>query len=167
MGMRWTGAPDGRARSRRHYVWAAAAVALTAAGVLGSVLLADAAARDEVHHANEDFATSSRHLASTLELAIQHDDDLVVDAGGLLSDPSLSQTPFERWAASARIYDRYPELKGLAVMEVVDDAELAAFAAQVVADPTGPLAADGTFEVVPAGTRPFYCLIKAAVPTRP
>ncbi len=166
MGMRRSGAPDGGGRSRRQYVWAAAAAALMVAGGLGSVLLADAAARDEARHTQGEFTTSSRHLASTLELAIQHDDDLVVDAGGLLSDPSLSQTPFERWASAARIYERYPEMEGLGVMEVVDHADLPAFAAEVVADPTGPLAADGTFEVVPPGTRPFYCLIKANVPTR-
>ncbi len=166
MRVRASGAPDGGG-SRRDYVWAAATVALIVAGIVGSVLAADAVADDQAHHAREDFETSSGHVASTLELAIQHDDDLVVDAGGLLADPSLSQTSFARWSTAARIDDRYPEMTGLAVLELVDDADLPAFAAQAVADPTGPLAADGTFEVVPAGTRPFYCLIKAAVSIRP
>ena len=49
---------------------------------------------------------------------------------------------------------------------MVDDADLPAFAAQAEADPTGPLSADGTFEVVPEGPRPFYCLVAAVVSDR-
>jgi diguanylate cyclase (GGDEF)-like protein len=158
--------PDGGGRSRRHFAWAAATVALIAAGVVGSVLVAGAAGRSEGDRAHKSFEASSANVASTLELAIQHDDDLVVDAGGLLADPKLSQTELLRWSTATRVSQRYPELTGLAALELVDDADLSAFAAQAVADPTGPLAADGTFEVVPPGTRPFYCLIAAAVTIR-
>jgi diguanylate cyclase (GGDEF)-like protein len=137
------------------------------AGVVGSVLEADAEGRSERDLAHESFETSSANVASTLELAIQHDDDLVVDAGGLLADPKLSQTELLRWSTAARVSQRYPEITGLAALELVEDADLPGFAARVAADPTGPLAADGTFAVVPEGTRPFYCLIAAAVSIRP
>jgi diguanylate cyclase (GGDEF)-like protein len=159
--------PHGSGRSRRHFAWAAATVALIGAGMVGSVLSAGAAGRAEGDRTRESFDASSANVASTLELAIQHEDDLVVDAGGLLANPSLSQTGFLRWATAARTSKRYPEMTGLAVLKLVADADLPAFAAQAEADPTGPLAADGTFEVVPAGTRPFYCLVAAAVAIRP
>ena len=167
MGVSSTGESPAAPLSRRHYAWLAATVALIAAGVVGSVLAANVVAHAEGDRARESFDASSANVASTLELAIQHDDDLVVDAGGLLAGPGLSQTDFVRWAAAARTAERYPEMRGLAVLKLVTDADLPAFAAQAEADPTGPLSPDGTFEVVPAGTRPFYCLVAAAVAVRP
>lgn len=162
-----TDSPAEVRRSRRHHAWAAATAALIAAGVVGSVLAASAVGRAEGDRARQSFNASSANVASTLELAIQHDNDLVVDAGGLLADVALSQTAFVRWATAARMSERYPEMTGLAVLELVTDADLPAFAARAEADPTGPLSADGSFEVVPEGTRPFYCLVAAAVSTRP
>jgi diguanylate cyclase (GGDEF)-like protein len=159
--------PDGGGRSRRHYAWAAATVALIVTGVVGSVLGAGSTARSEADRSRDDFRDSSANVASTLELAIQHDDDLVVDAGGLLANPDLSQTEFLRWTKAARVPQRFPEITGLANLELVNDADLPAFVAREEADPTGPLNAEGTFQVVPPGSRPFYCLISAVISIRP
>ena len=101
-------ASDGGRRSRLQLAWATATVALILAGVVGSVLAADAAGRSEGDRNRKAFEASSANVASTLELAIQHDDDLVVDAGGLLADPSLSQTELARWATAARVSERTP-----------------------------------------------------------
>ena len=150
-------------RSRRHYAWAAATVVLVSAGVVGAVFAARVVAGIESDQSRKSFDSSSASIASNVELAIQHEDDIVVDAGGLLADPNLSQTSFLRWATAARTLDRYPEMTGLAVMQLVEDADLPAFAARAEADPAGPLSADGTFQVVPEGTRPFYCLVAAVV----
>ena len=130
------------------------------------MLAARAVAGIEADQSREVFDTSSANIASTVELAIQHEDDIVVDAGGLLADPDLSQTSFVRWATAARVLERYPEMTGLRCSQLVDDADLPAFAARAVADPTGPLSAEGTFEVVPAGPRPFYCLVAAVSSAR-
>ena len=154
-------------RSRRHYAWAAATVALVSAGVVGAVFAARVVAGIESDQSRKSFDSSSASIASNVELAIQHEDDIVVDAGGLLADPNLSQTSFLRWATAARTLDRYPEMTGLAVMQLVEDADLPAFAARAEADPAGPLSADGTFQVVPEGTRPFYCLVAAVVSDGP
>ena len=59
--------------------------------------------------------------------------------------------------------ERYPELIGFGHSVIVPAAQLPAFAAQAVTDPAGPLAANGTFQVVPPGDRPYYCLAVAAV----
>ena len=158
-----TDSADPNRRSRRHYAWAAATVGLVAACLVGAVLAARVVAGIEADQSREEFDTSSANIASTVELAIQHEDDIVVDAGGLLADPDLSQTSFVRWATAARVLERYPEMTGLAVLQLVDDADLAAFAARAESDPTGPLSAEGTFEVVPAGPRSFYCLVAAVV----
>jgi diguanylate cyclase (GGDEF)-like protein len=99
-----------------------------------------------------------------LQLAIEHDNDVVADAGGLLADPNLTSTEFTQWAAAARVLDRYPEMSAIGSLVVVDAAALPAFAAaHVVLDPEGPLAADEPFAVIPAGSRPFYCLASGRI----
>ena len=99
------------------------------------------------------------------KLAIQHDDDLIVDAGGLLADPTLSQTGFERWSTAARISERYPEAyghcrPGLSTTPTCPRSQNGGGRS------TAPLAADGTFEAASAGTRPFDRLVKAGVVIR-
>jgi diguanylate cyclase (GGDEF)-like protein len=150
-------------RSRRHRAWVAATVLLIAGGVAASALSADAVRRNDADESLKSFQRSSASVASTLQLALEHENDVVVDAGGLLSDPGLSQTAFRRWVVATRLLQRYPEMAGVAVIMVVDAADLPAFGARSVADPAGRLPADRTFAVVPAGARPFYCLISAAV----
>ena len=150
-------------RSRRHYAWATAASLLVACGLVASVLAAGAVARNESDKSRKAFQRTSTSVASTLLLALQHNDDVVTDASGLMADPTLSQTTFLRWASAARVLDRYPEMTGLAVVELVDKEDLPAFAAQAEADPAGTLSPEGTFAVVPPGDRPFYCLVSAFV----
>ena len=152
-------------RSRRHYAWAVATAWLVVGGVVASVLAAGAIGRAEGDSARQSFEESSAIVASTLQLAIQHQEDLVVNAGAFLGDEDVRQSPFSRWAAEVRLTERYPELTGIAGLVMVRDADLPAFAARAVADPAGTLGPAGTFEVVPAGKRPFYCLVAAAVAT--
>ena len=162
-----SGLTDGGGRSRRHYFWLAATVMLVISGLVISVYASRAAARSESDRARQSFEYSSSNVASTLQLSLQHEEDLVIAAGGLLASPGLSQTSFSRWSTGARTAERYPEITGLAVLQLVEDEELPSFAAQAEADPAGPLAADGSFEVDPAGRRPFYCLVAAAIAVGP
>jgi diguanylate cyclase (GGDEF)-like protein len=96
-----------------------------------------------------------------LELAIQHDDDMAVDAGAVLADPDVTQADFVAWTQAARMLERYPEMASIGSIVLVADADLPAFATRAEADPAGLLNEDGSFEVVPSGTRPFYCLAGA------
>jgi hypothetical protein len=50
-------------------------------GVLGSVLAANAVARDDAGKSEKSFDRSSAHIAAILQLAIQRQSDLVVNAG--------------------------------------------------------------------------------------
>jgi diguanylate cyclase (GGDEF)-like protein len=150
-------------RSRRHYAWVAATVLLVVCGVVGSVLAAAAVGRNDADRSLKSFQHSSAGVASTLQLALQHESDIVVDAGGYLVDPNVTQSEFLGWASAVRMLERYPEMAGVALVVLVNAAGLPAFAARAVADPVGPLAADGTFAVIPPGARPFYCLTAAVV----
>jgi diguanylate cyclase (GGDEF)-like protein len=155
--------PFRRAPRARLQLWAVASGVLVVGGLFGSVLVARVAGQAAADKSLKSFQRSSANVASTLQLAIQHDNDVVVDASGILIDPNVTQTAFRNWASSAQVLDRYPEMAGLAFVVMVDAAALPAFAAKQVADPAGTLGADGSFTVVPPGARPFYCLTAAVV----
>jgi len=143
----------------RQLVWGAAAL-LVIGGLAASVFSAGLVARDDADDSRRTFAHESANIAAVLELALQHDDDLVVDAGAVLAGPHRSQTEFDRWATSGRVLERYPEVGLIGLLVLVRHADLTAFAAQ--ARPAGADPARA-FRVVPAGTRSSYCLRAAAI----
>ncbi len=143
-------------------VWALLSVGVFLVGVIGAMFAARSVADHESAQSRQQFATSSADVASTLQLAIQHEEDLITSAGGfIVGNSHVSNREFARWARSVRALPRYPELEGFGYSVLVPASQLAAFAARATADPSGPLGADGRFHVVPPGSRPFYCLIVA------
>jgi len=148
----------GRPVNPRRRIWLAVAGLLVAVGALGSVMAARAVTQNDAQKARQTFTAASTEIASTLKLTIEHEQDLSVAAGAFfVGNAHPSGTQFAQWISSVRAFQRYPELQGLAEIVMVPAAQLSAFAARAVADPAGPLAADGTFQVVPAGSRPYYC----------
>jgi diguanylate cyclase (GGDEF)-like protein len=156
-------APSGnKPTGLRNHIWLLATIGLVGIGTIGSVLGAQAVARSDKQRSRQAFVTSSMEIASTLKLAIQHEQDLVASAGAfVVSNPDATQTDFLQWTSSVRAFQRYPEVIGIAELAVVSASQLNAFAARAVLDPTGPLSADGTFQVTPSGSRPYYCLATA------
>jgi hypothetical protein len=137
---------------------------LVVVGTVSSFLAASALVRSTDQKSHKGFIASSVAIASTLQLAIQHEQDLIVSASGYIaSNPSASNAQFNAWARSVDAFGRYPELVGIGHSVIVSASALPAFSAEAVVDPTGPLAANGTFAVVPAGNRPFYCLSVGSV----
>ncbi len=105
------------------------------------------------------FEKSSTAVASTLQLGIQHEEDLVINASAfVLANPNASNAEFEQWTTDARVLRRFPELLGIGASVIVPASELPAFAARVVAQGPGLVGPDKSFAVVPPGKRPFYCL---------
>jgi diguanylate cyclase (GGDEF)-like protein len=143
--------------SRRH-LWSAVAVALVVVGIAGSVLGAHLVAQNDAQRSHQAFATTSAQIASTLTLAIQHEQDLTASASAYFAgNPNPTEAEFLGWTNAVRAFQRYPDLQLIGEITLVPAAELGAFAARAEADPAGPLSPDGTFQVVPAGNRPFYC----------
>jgi diguanylate cyclase (GGDEF)-like protein len=148
--------------AKRRPVWAIVAGLLIVGGILSSVLAGVSLWNGDVARSHQAFEASSADIASTLELAIEHEGDLIDSADGFIAEnPDPSNKAFLRWGTSVSALARYPELVGLGLAVVVPAAELPAFAERELKDPTGPLAANGTFEVEPAGARPFYCFVTA------
>jgi diguanylate cyclase (GGDEF)-like protein len=141
-------------------LWAALVVVL---GTIASTFTAAAVAHNDAQRSHQAFVTSSLNIASTLKLAIQHEQDLAAAAGAFFVDnPNGTQGAFREWATSVGAFERYPEVLGMVEVKMITASQLPAFAAHAKIDPVGTLGAGGTFQVVPAGVRPFYCLITAS-----
>ncbi|MEA2245110.1 MAG: two-component system, NtrC family, sensor kinase [Solirubrobacteraceae bacterium] len=144
--------------------WAASTAVLVALVATASLLAAQAVARGHANTSRESFSSASAEIASALDLAILHEEDLIVSASGFVAgNPDGSSRQFVRWVRSVRALERYPELQALGHSVVVPAAGLAAFGAAAERHPTGPLSPDGRFHVLPPGERSFYCLTAAGV----
>jgi diguanylate cyclase (GGDEF)-like protein len=176
----WPGRLRDLTRGRRA-VWAAVAALCVAAGAVGSLLGAHAVARTDAAKAGQAFPRTSSGISSTLKLAIQHDEDILISASTFFAgNATASAAEFNVWVKWAQMLRRYPELQRLGLVTLVRAPEIAAFQARITGHavkPTVSTAARSPFtsrvakpltatvlpaavglRVVPAGTRPFYCL---------
>ncbi len=156
------GADDGggvRWRRRRN-ISIGIATLLAVAGTAVSVLGAGTVASNDRQKARSTFASSSSEVASTLVLIIQHEEDLVVGTRAFIADhPNASQAAFLRWMTIVGALARSPELEGGGEVAIVPASRLAAFAARQNAEPANPLPAGVSYQVLPPGRRPYYCLL--------
>ena len=147
-------------RSRRPGMWIAIAALLAFGGMACTALAARSVSGSDAKQSHQAFTQASGQIASALRLAIARENDLAVSAGVFdLENPNASAAEFERWTLEARAFQRYPELSGIATISFVTRASLSAFEARAETDPVGPLGPHGTFAIVPAGARPYYCFV--------
>jgi diguanylate cyclase (GGDEF)-like protein len=155
------------ARGRRT-VWAATAL-LVASGTIGSLLGARSLAGTDTEKARLAFHLTTAEIASTLTLAIQHEEDLVVSASAFVStNGDASPTGFDRWVEDVRALQRYPELQDIGLVTQVPAARLAAFKRHIAAHPVRALGLSSQgprepFQVLPPGHRPYYCFAVAGI----
>lgn len=141
---------------------------MVAAGSAASLVSARGVARAEDVRSRQAFETSAGEISSSMRVAIQHEEDLVVNAGAFIAaNPDITTGELHGWIDSVRAAERYPELLGVGAMTFVRHDALGAFAEQLQADPSSPLGPSGELTVTPVGSRPFYCLIQATVTLRP
>ena len=149
-------AGDGRQR----WAWAGSAALLLVCGTLGVTLAARLVAQNDRQQAQTTFKAAGAAIASTLTLAIQHEEDLVVSARAyILGNPNGNESAFRRWSMAVDAFGRYRELEGGGELVAVPDSRLADFVARQRSDPAIPLPAGRSFQVLPPGPRPFYCLV--------
>ncbi|HEY2282839.1 MAG TPA: bifunctional diguanylate cyclase/phosphodiesterase [Solirubrobacteraceae bacterium] len=151
-------------------IWAAVAMLCVLAGVLASVLGAHAVARNDTADKRRAFQQTTTSLASTLKLALRHEEQLQVSATTFFaSHPDASTAEFQAWLRWARTARRYPELDQLALLTLIRTPELAAFQARLAGHALAvkPLRAgaatpaSGHLAIVPASNHPYYCLAVA------
>ena len=158
----------------RRGVWAAAALLCVAVGAVGSVLGAHAVAHTDGAKARQTFPRTSAGLGSTLKLAIQHEQDLIISASTFFAaTPRASSAEFDAWVKWAQTLRRYPELERLGLVALVRAPELAAFETRISGRPAKPLTSRsplpnrGRLPIVPAGVRPYYCFAAVELARNP
>jgi len=151
-----------------HSVWLVTGL-LVVAGTVGSVLGARALAATDAEKARLAFHFTSAEIASTLTLAIQHEEDLVVSASAYVAaNGDASPTGFDKWAESVHALQRYPELQNIGLVARIRASRLGAFERQVAVNPLRPLGLSARgprerFQVLPPGPRPYYCFAVAGL----
>lgn len=154
---------------RRWSAWAVGATLLVLAGALASVFGARAVARSNVDKAHLAFRLASAEIASTLKLAIEHEEDLVVNASAFVTgNPNGSPADFDRWAESVHAMQRFPELQNIGLVKLVPASRVAAFERLLAANPVRPLGPQSTgpagpLQIQPPGQRPYYCFAVAGL----
>jgi diguanylate cyclase (GGDEF)-like protein len=160
---------EGRAIWGHRAAWVLATGLLVLAGVFGSVLGARAVAHAGATRGRLAFHLASNEIASTLGLALQHEEDLVVSASAFVSgNPHASAADFDRWAQSVHAMQRYPELQNIGLVALVPASRLPAFETEMAAHPVQPFGPgsqpmERRVEILPLGQRPYYCLAVAGM----
>ena len=150
---------DVASMSRTRWVWLTAAALLVAGGTVGSLLGASVVAHNDGERSRQALDSSSMAISSTLKLAIQQENNLVISAKAfVVSNPNASNSEFLSWANSMQLRKRFPEVGGIGFDAVVRPEQLTQFVARTMLDPPSPLPAGQSYEITPAGSRPFYCL---------
>ena len=161
----------GRLPGGRRTMWALVAVLCAVVGTAGALLGARALARNDASKARLSFHLSSTGIASTLRLAIVHEEDFAVSAAAFFAgNPDATPAQFATWARSVHALKRYPELAKLNLVALVRAPELAAFEARVSGHApkagttsSAASAAHTRFPLIPGGSRPYYCLSVAGL----
>jgi len=150
-------------------VWAGVTALLLLGGVLASLMGAHAVTRTDTDNTKLAFHLSSAEIAATLKLAIQHEEDLVVNASAFVAwNPNATPREFDRWAESVRALQRYPELENIGLVALVPYSQLKAFERKIAAHPVEPFGPNtarmsSRFEILPPGKRPYYCFAVAGL----
>jgi diguanylate cyclase (GGDEF)-like protein len=148
----------------RNAVWIAAATLVVLGGSIACIVNAQGMAQSSTDKARLAFRLNSAEVAATLKLAIQHEEDLVINASAFITgNPHASPVQFDRWAESVRAMQRYPELHDIGFIELVPARALPAFERKMAQSPLRPIGARApipvqSHELIPYGTRPYYCL---------
>jgi diguanylate cyclase (GGDEF)-like protein len=148
-------------------------VLLGCAGVAAALVGAFAVARSEAEKSRLAFHLASDEVASTLQLAIQHEEDLIVSASAFVNgNPQATPAQFDRWAQAVRALRRFPELQNVGFVRPVPAAQLSVFEARARRLPLRPFGATSAparvpFEVFPPGRRSPYCFAVAGLARSP
>ena len=156
--------PGAGGGASHHRAWMAATALVVALGAFASVVASTSMASDSASRLRQSFVSSSKDIAANLQLSILHEQDLMNSAGGFIADdPYASDVEFAQWAVTVNAFARYPEVMGFGYSVIVPAAEFSTFASVAESDPVGPLAQNGTLEVIPPGKRSYYCLVQIEV----
>ena len=156
-----------RSTPRHRAAWVGVGAIVVLVGGFAGIFGAQSVANRDAENSAAVQTAAAVSVASTLRLALQHEQDLDTSAASFVAgNPQSSATAFREWVASEQAFERFPELDSIAAIALVPAAQLSGFALRESEDPAGSTGADGLLTVVPSGTRTYYCLETGSV-TRP
>jgi diguanylate cyclase (GGDEF)-like protein len=133
-------------------------------GVTGSVFLASEWRASSLHANRKSFDATVGDLSSTLTAKLQTKIELTRAMRSIATlEPNAGDTRYVQWYRQLQRGAPTPPNVTAVFIQAVPAAELPAFRAQAEADPTASKALHGSFQIVPSGRRPFYCLTRATV----
>ena len=120
--------------------------------------------REQVRGDSEQaFAAQAASVGASVTTAVQRMDDLTLAARTLLAaNPDLSNRQFAQWYRGMGVDRRFPGVAGFGYTERVPIERLGRFVHALAADPM-PGSTTGSFELVPPGDRPAFCLARLGV----
>jgi len=133
-------------------------------GVIGSAFLA-AEWRSNVTNANrKSFQSTAADVSNTLESKLDTNLDITRTMRAIATmEPGAGDTRFRQWYAQLRLGGSASSGASAELIQPVTAAGLPAFRRQAEADPAFSALLKGTFQIVPPGRRPVYCLTRAIV----
>ena len=158
----WTDAgrepPSGRTRA------VLVAALILAVGIVGSAFLASQW-RSNVTNANlQSFDSTSADVSGTLDSKLDTTFGLTRTMRAIATmEPQAGDTRFGQWYSQLRLGASGSSEATAELIQPVTAAGLPAFRRQAEADPAFRALLKGTFQIIPGGKRPVYCLTRAIV----
>jgi diguanylate cyclase (GGDEF)-like protein len=121
-------------------------------GLLGSFVGARFYAAQRSEQTHRHFVDTSEAIASSLRVAILHEQDLIDSMESLIiGNPNASTAQFNSWASAVQLFRRYSSVIEVGVIHYVPRADLATFEREQSIRQNAP------FHLSPPGNRPYYC----------
>jgi diguanylate cyclase (GGDEF)-like protein len=137
---------------------------IVAIGVAGSIFLASEWRASSLHANRKSFEATVADLSGTLAARLQTKIELTRAMRSIATlEPNAGDTRYLQWYEQLQRGAPTPPNVTAVFIQAVPAAELPAFRAQAEADPTARKALHGSFQIVPSGSRPSYCLTRATV----
>ena len=139
---------------------------IVALGLAASAFLAAEWRSNVLHTNSKSFESAAIDLSSTLESKLDTNIALTRTMRAIATmEPNAGDTRFLEWYR--QLQRGAPASPGVvaALVQPVPASGLSAFRRQAEADPAFRAQLDGSFQVVPSGRRPVYCLTRADVGT--
>ncbi|MGB3412473.1 MAG: bifunctional diguanylate cyclase/phosphodiesterase [Microthrixaceae bacterium] len=116
---------------------------------------------------NEAFTSSAEAVRAVVSSELRLDESLVASLrGDLAAHPDLTNAELLRWYESSGTAERFRDGVDFGYIQRVPAAELAAFVAQVAADPVTGLVAPKEFNLFPDSAKAEYCLQRVGIWSR-
>jgi diguanylate cyclase (GGDEF)-like protein len=135
-------------------------------GVCGSAFLAAAWRSSSLHANKKSFQSTAADLSNTLDAELDTKTELTRAMRSIATmEPNVGDTRFLEWYQQLqRRAPASPDVTAVFI-QMVPASGLPAFRRQAEADPASRKLLHGSSQIVPSGSRPPYCLTRAAVGT--